>query len=290
MNRETEEPTIVTTPNNPLGEEEETHPAYALIGANRVSYGGGAVLFDSDVQHQHTVRIRIKPAKRKRNLKSDWIFASGRAEYIEVELSEAQWASFVSTMNVGDGVPCTLRERDGLPVPEFPYRPRLAMSMKETRQAAHEAYDHILADLDAYEKLEADKAAGTKVKREALHRLRSTIRNARPNVEFAGKMLIEQTENVVQKARSDIEAFVYHKAAQLGLAPAELNSLPAASLDILALTDGEAIDAEVVEDRLQHTPDETGACCCEPHTEGLPLKACPSCPAHGDGAIGEGTF
>lgn len=197
----------------------ETHPAFGLIGASRVSCTPGAVLFDSDIRHGHTVRVRIKAATRTRDLHHDLIF--GREEYIEVEMSEAQWASFVSSMNSGDGVPCTVRStQDDREVPGVPYAPRLAQSIAETREAAHEAFDDIKAAMDAYDAILSSGTA--KDRREALQTLRARIANAVPNVDFAGKRLIEQTENVVTKARADIEAFVINKAQQLGLNPGDI--------------------------------------------------------------------
>jgi hypothetical protein len=199
----------------------EVHPAFGMIGASRISISApGTSLFDSDILHHHTVRIRIMAASRKRQLNHDYIH--GGEQYIEVELSEAQWASFVSSMNVGDGVPCTIRRMNYERIPEFPYDPRLAHSIQETKDAASRAFQDIKDAMAAYENL--DPKAGAKEKREALSNLHHIIENAAPNVNFAGKSLIEMTENVVQKARADVEAFVVSKARQLGLDPSDIGT------------------------------------------------------------------
>jgi hypothetical protein len=67
----------------------------------------------------------------------------------------------------------------------------------------------------AYDAL--DPKAPAKAKQAALRNLRSRIDNAEPNVTFAAKSLTEHAENVVEKARADVEAMVTQKAAQLGL-------------------------------------------------------------------------
>lgn len=201
---------------------DERHPAFATIGAFRGS-STGTHLFDSDIVHQHTVRIRINQASRKRDHHTDWIH--GEKELIEVELSEAQWASFVSAMNSGSGVPCTLRwtKEDG-PMPEFPHAPRLAETMAETHKAAEAAFEDIR---EAFADLEA--ASTAKEKREAMNTLRARIKNATPNVDFAGRVLIEHAEDVVTKAKADVEAFVTMKARQLGIDPDPLSvELPSA--------------------------------------------------------------
>lgn len=196
---------------------EETHPAWAMISASRVQ-SGGAVLFDSDIRHHHTVIVRVGTASRRRDLNRDWMHRD--QEFLEVEMSEAQWASFVSSMNTGSGVPCTIRRReDDWNVPGLFYEPRLQESMRETRNAAHEAFDNVRQAFEAYE--EKKNAAN-------LRNLKYAIQNAPANVEFAGKSLAEHAENVVQKARVDIEAMVVSKAAQLGLEPGDLGDIPAA--------------------------------------------------------------
>jgi hypothetical protein len=192
----------------------ESHPGFGKIGASRCQAGGpGITLFDSDIRHSHTVRVRISGATRRRDLNHDWIYSSGGI--VEVELSEAQWASFVSSMNVGDGVPCSIRAIQGQMVPGFPHSPRLAQSMQETQGAAQRAFERIQEAMAAVDAL--DPKAPVKERREALNWLRSSIANAVPNVTFATKSLIEQTEDVVTKARADVEAFVVTKARQLGL-------------------------------------------------------------------------
>ena len=208
----------MTTTDEPGYEE---HPAWGVIGASR-GQTTGTTLFDSDIVHRSTVRIRLWQAARKRDLKHDWV--SSRDRIIEVELSEAQWASFVSTMNVSDGVPCTIRWLPGGErIEEPPHEPRLAVSMEETREAAEEAYRGIQTALDAYEAALAGKA-GAAERRELLSTLHYAVANAVPNVAYAGTQLTEHAENVVQRARADIEAFVVGKAGQLGLEPGDIAS------------------------------------------------------------------
>jgi hypothetical protein len=199
---------------HPMRDEhgDEQHPAWALVGAYRVSAQPGAVLFDSDIKHNHYVVVQIKRATRRRDLNRDRI--GDREQYIEVAMSEAQWASFVSSMNVGDGVPCTLiRLRGEGDIPGMPYQPRLQESMIEVHDAADKALDKVAEAFAAYK---AHKTAGN------LRTLEFAISNSGPNIDFAAKSLSEHAENVVQRARADIEAMVVNKAQQLGLEPGEL--------------------------------------------------------------------
>lgn len=216
MSRETVEPTL-----DQYGGE--VHPAFGQIQASRVSNSPpGSVVFQSDIKHQHTVRITISRASRKRDLNHDWVH--GGQELMEVELSEAQWASFVSSMNTS-GVPCTLRRTpDEVYVPGLPYDPRLAHSMNEVRNAADKTFGKIKTKLAEYEQAVADKA-GAKVLREKLRDLHYTVENTEPNLTFAASSLNKHAEDVVQRARADIEAMVFAEAGRLGLTAGESKGL-----------------------------------------------------------------
>lgn len=205
MKRKTEKPTVTER-------GEETHPAWGLIGASRVSSSPpGAVLFDSDIRHQHYVVVQLSRATRQRDLGRDW--KHGDEQIVEIAMSEAQWASFVSTMNVGQGVPCTIERVGTEAMPGMEYESRLAVSMDEVDDAAHKALEEIRKTFSAYE------SHKTKANRD---KLKYAIQNAPDNMGFAAKSLNEHAENVVQRARSDIEAMVVSKAEQMGIEPAEI--------------------------------------------------------------------
>lgn len=221
----------------------ETHPAFATIGASRIQVGGaddGARLFDSEITHNHIIGLTIRSAIRQRDLNHDWIH--GSAEIISVEMSEAQWASFVSTLNSGSGVPCTLRLHngkinDGIVTPTFPFDSRMRLAIEETQEAADRSFAAIKDALAAYEAVVAAKG-GAKERRDAMSRLSATINNATPDVDYTGKQLARLAEDVVQKAKADVEAFVVHKAQQLGMSHDELLSLSAEPSSPFALEAG----------------------------------------------------
>lgn len=208
MSRDTARPTTT-------GRGDESHPAWGLIGASRVQSGRGEALFDSDILHRHYVVVRLKRATRRRDLGHDW--KHGGEQIAEVAMSEAQWASFVSTMNVGDGVPCTIESVGAERVPGVEHEPRLAESMDEVAAAGERAMEAVRDAFAAYRK---------KKTADNLRSLEYAIANAPANMTYAAKTLGEHAENVVQRARADIEAMVVSKAEQLGIDPGEVANTP----------------------------------------------------------------
>lgn len=200
----------------------DAHPAFGMISASRFSATPGVILFDSDIRHGHAVSITIETAQRRRDGHHDYIH--GSRQLIKVELSEAQWASFVSSMNTS-GVPCTIRATESnYDVPGLPYDPRLAQSMAEVKAAAANAMAKIKAARDAYEEA-VEQKLGAKIVKERRRTLHYAIENAESGMTFAAKTLTEHTENVVQRARADIEAMVGAEAQRLGLTAGQAQGL-----------------------------------------------------------------
>lgn len=189
----------------------EVHPAYGMIRVARI-HGGDAVLFDSDIRHDHSVVLSVRRASRSRDLHRDWIHASHKLvdELVEVQMSEAQWASLVSSFNT-EGVACTIRSTmQEHTVPGLEFESRVGLSATETRNAAKRA----LASVE-----EAFAAVEEKPTKANLRTLKFAIANLPSNLKFAADSLTEHTENVVQKARVDIEAMVHSAARAVGIDP-----------------------------------------------------------------------
>lgn len=225
---------------------DETHPAWGMVSVHRVSSTPGSVLFDSDVQHQHFVRVTLRRAIRQRSLNRDWLHPESK-DLFEIDMSEAQWASFVSSFNTG-GVPCTIRATENnRNVDGLHFEPRLKESMAEVKGAARKMVDRMKAAVEAYDALPPN--AGVKARREAMDKIRLAVEHTEGNMEFAAKSLEEHTENVVQKARVDIEAMVYAQAERLGLDPR-------ATLNSLALGEAIAADTKAIEGSVPPPPPE----------------------------------
>jgi hypothetical protein len=183
----------------------EEHPAYAIIGASRVSSTPGASLFGSDFRHGHYVTIRIKAASLHRSLSNDWVGSSGK-QLIEVALSEAQWATFVSAMNMGDGVPCTLQYLPGEIVPGIePITDR-------GEQFSSEVADHLQETLASLEALR-DAAPNKKLRSMA----EQAIMQLRSNLPFVARQFDEHAEKTVERAKVEVAAYVTQAVHRAGL-------------------------------------------------------------------------
>lgn len=215
---------------------DESHPSWIVIRANRISSSPpGVRLFDSEINHQHFVRVTVQRCTRNRDLHKDWIF--GTQLLMEIDMSMAQWGGFVSSFGDGSGVPVTLSYFNGERVPEAPYESRIAESIKETKDSAARMVEQIREAQAAVDEAFA-RNAGRKEMRELLADVTRLIEQTPGNVEFASKSLTKHVENTVAKARGDVEAMVAHAAAH-GLETGEVN--------MLSLIEGDPIDVDGTE-------------------------------------------
>jgi hypothetical protein len=194
---------------------DERHPAWGRMTVTR-GQGTPVALFDSDIKHQHTVNVALHTATRKRDLHRDWIH-TGKQKF-EIQMSESQWAAFVASVGQGSGTSCTIRfdrSQDDPIVPGVVFESRLKQSSDEIRSAAKEAIENIV---EAFKKVEEKPNQGN------VRALGFAIQNLPSNLGFAADSLTEHMEQVVSKARADIEAMVTTMAAERGLDPGKLDA------------------------------------------------------------------
>ena len=190
---------------------EETHPAYAVIGASRVS-STGTRLFNSEFKHGHYVTISIRAANMNRDLSRDWVH--GGKEYIEVALSESQWAAFVSSMNCGDGVPCTLGRRNGEMIPGIEGEPETKTTFKKEMTETLKVVTDALTELK--KKITETKLSG-KAQQDLLDTLYKAQMNLQSNLPFVSNSFSEHIETTLDKAKIEVGAYIQGAISRAGL-------------------------------------------------------------------------
>lgn len=220
MARPIQEP-VTTGVDSPTHESKTTHPAYAAISASRVS--GGARLYGSDFEHQNYIRIGIGPSVLHRGLSNDHMYNNLHGGYIEVDMSEAQWATFVSSLNVGTGVYCTLRYRDGVEIPGLP------APFDKRDQFKDEAAKHCEAGLKRLDDLAATINAmniSQKAKNELISKLDRAQSAFTGAVPFVLDQFGEHMEHTTEKAKIEVNAYITNALMQTGLTALQNGTQP----------------------------------------------------------------
>lgn len=202
-----------------MKDDEKTfaHESYGMVGLCRAN-GAGRLFGSSLNRHHSTIRLRVVRAERKRSLSQDWFHARGPS-VVEIELSAAQFAEFVTTPNVGDGVPCTIRTigsaRMGDPPDEH------TTEVEEIRVGIGEQMGAIAKRLDVFTS-EVDVALEAKsLTRESRDKIRRSVakfvQEVRSNVPFIIDQLHEAAEKTVTAAKAEADAWLTRTVLRAGL-------------------------------------------------------------------------
>ncbi|MHC4372510.1 MAG: hypothetical protein ACYSW8_33325 [Planctomycetota bacterium] len=171
-----------------------THPAFA---------SGDTFLYGSEFRHNHYVTIEICKSEVNRDLSRDWYFS--RREVIEVAMTESQWATFVSSMNMGSGIPCTIQSIDLEMVPGISH---VADTRKQFDKDIRDRLRIVEQSLDDLEKAIDASRLSQKGKDELLSLLGYATQNLTPNLTFVSDQFGEHMEETFEKAKVEIEAYI----------------------------------------------------------------------------------
>lgn len=222
---------------NPRDDEKEfRHPSYGLVGFHRIT-GHIGRLFGSSLPDQHTaILLTIKPGMRRHSLSRDWYSrdhaANDGRDYIEVELSAAQFAELLTTMNCGDGVPCTVRRLNGEAI-EVP--PKELLEVEEVRLGFKETARKVAAKMDklgaAMSRLFEKRTALTVADKKELDDLYAfTRQEIASNMPFIVSQFEEAAAKTVSHAKAEVDAFMTHAVVSAGIKAIADGTAPAPQL------------------------------------------------------------
>jgi hypothetical protein len=208
-------------------EFEREHPSYGLVRISRMSGGTGQMrLFGSPLAtHYGTIRLTIGSAKWIHGLGRDRYFGSIRGEHIEIEMSAAQFADMITSLNLGDGTPCTIRYVNGARVENPPDLPTEAEYIRDNFENSLDKYK---AKSRSYRKKieELAQKLSAKAREEIRVALDVMEDQLSANVPFVVKQFQEAATKVTTAAKAEVEAFVSHAIRSAGLSAIADGRLP----------------------------------------------------------------
>jgi len=190
--------------------EDERSPAFGLVSISRVQ--GQRRLFDSPFEHQHFVTLSIKRAHRTRtDLHSNYIGED--EELIEVAMSEVQFASMVTSLNMGVGTPCTIAHWQGKTVKE-PDPDQTKQTFEKEAKEHFTDLAKMAAELEKLTELPAKKAP----QRERMAFLALKIHQAvTSSAGFFHEQFQKSMDKVVAVAQGEVQAHILSVIQKTGL-------------------------------------------------------------------------
>ena len=196
-------------------ETEEKHESYGLVGFYRRS-GGSENLFGSSIRHGTTIALQIKTATRKRNLSNYWIH--GDKTLIELVLSANQFANLLTSMNCGDGIPCTLKYVMGKRMADPPTVEQRELFEQEFKRDVDKATKSARSALSEIKQIFDSKASIGKADRaEILDKIQRVVNLLTDSIPFVQSQFNEAMDKTVSEARAEVDSFIETKIHSLGI-------------------------------------------------------------------------
>ena len=194
------------------------HPSFGMLSFNR-THGGHSNLFGSSIQHNDTIHMVLKEGVVIRGLNDDRYV--GEDEILEVEMSQSQFAELITSMNVGTGIPCTIKYLRGKGrINEADFINKRQQITNEFKESMNERMSDAKEFYDEVKELFTTKKSIGKGDREMILR---RLANVTQCIESSSKFIFDQFQNQIDKtiteAKGEIEAFAQNKICLLYTSP-----------------------------------------------------------------------
>lgn len=191
-----------------LKETNEQHPSYGTIAFRRSFIGGSVPLFGASIQSNNVIALEISEAEIDRHLNDDFIHS--KKKIIEVNMSQSQFAELITSMNCGDGIPCTIRYRadKGGYLEGCPYKDKRNMFENEFSDSVRQNQKDFQELEDNVKKILEKKNIGKTDREEIMRSLSNMKIKLFDNQEYIYKQFNEQMDKTVSEAKGEIEAFM----------------------------------------------------------------------------------
>lgn len=210
----------------------ESHPSYGMMGFFRTSSSGrGPRLFQSHTDNSTFIHLVIKQAEVAHDLGRDWV--TGKEVVVDVALSASQFAELLTTMNVGDGVPCTITQIGKNSIPNPPsstseaakVRSNFRKEVRTQMEGLESLQEEIASILSKPNVLKSDKEKISAKMAKLINLFSSTA-------PFMLDSFEESTEKIVSSGKAEFDAFLTHAVNKAGL-EAIKNQAPTLTLQTL---------------------------------------------------------
>ena len=196
------------------------HPAFGMVNVSRLQ-STGTTLYASDLNHKEVIELRFYGGETKEIDGQIHHMRDHKTPVFGVQMSTAQWASMITSIGLGSGVPCTMTIRQDGDLIELPgILPVESTRQKFDRQISEAAAREIQKIRECQSRLSLLVEKGKAGKRE-LDELNTSLKNAianlPSNLAYSTTLLQEAMDQIVSNGKAELEASALGVAARLGV-------------------------------------------------------------------------
>jgi len=200
-----------------MDDKERDHESFGVIGWSRVN-GSRSNLFGSSLQHNGWIEITVQGAREIRSSTHDTRFSpAGCPIHLQVCLSEAQFAAFLTTPNRGEGVPCTVQRIGERRLEECPKDEEQIQFREELDSVGKDILLYLTEAMKKVEEMLRGPSPKKGDLKEVKGKLEATYRDLQSNLPFLLEQYNGYMDSVFFDAVARFEGHVKSMTEQLGL-------------------------------------------------------------------------
>jgi hypothetical protein len=196
-------------------ETTETHPSFGQLEIGRVTSSQRVPLYGTSNQCRETIRLSIHESELHRSLNRFWHFS--KKTLIEIDMSPAQFAEAITSLNNGSGTPVTIKYVNGKEMPPPPYEDTRDLFDQEFKKDIRDINAETNSAIDKVKAIINKKTVSKKELNEVISGLEGIQRELNKNMPFVAKSFSEHMDKVMSSVKIEVDAFIDSKIRGAGI-------------------------------------------------------------------------
>lgn len=193
--------------------DKDIQPSYGMVGFYR-SHHNPHPVFGSSIKHSDTIDLVIGQGSVTRELNQDWY--SKEHDIVRVTMSYSQFVEAITNMNMGNGIPCTIRytkEKGFIEHPDFEDKSKILKDefLKKCKDQLTELEEGKEVLNELLEKKSLNKAD----RKQIADLIDNVLRLYKNQLPFIQSQFQQQMNQTLLEAKGEIEAFAQNKMHSL---------------------------------------------------------------------------
>jgi len=200
-----------------MEKELEKHESYGLINFSRIN--GHARFYGSELEQENYIEMKVYHSEVEKDLSKQWFYTDGRIPIIKLRMSSGQFSEMITTMNIGDGVPCTIESIEGKEMAKLPIIDnRKEFIHRKFKERMIEFAQRLKDNQTKAKEIVKKKTLSKDDVKDLTNQLEYLTSEITANIPFFMECFQETMDDVVLEAKLEVENAILHKINVLGMA------------------------------------------------------------------------
>lgn len=198
-----------------MDREIKSHPSYGMISFSRIN-GGGERFYGSEMIPDNYIEMRVMTSEMETDLSSTRYY--GKDRILSVRMTSVQFSELITSMNVGDGVPCTIDRIMGEKVERIPaHEQRPDFVLRKFNDRLKEMGESVGRNRENIDRILNKPKLSKDDRKEIQNILSKHETEIAKNIPFFLRCFQESMDEIVVDAKTTIDSALQHKITTLGL-------------------------------------------------------------------------